>query len=171
MRGVVALLFCALSVAEAQLPSLTPGTRVRVNMRDRSIRVTGAVMSQTSDSLTVGSSGAGWSGLAAGSVTRVRVSQGRSRSAGALRGGKIGGLIGLGLGALLGSMFAGVSLDPYRDLILITAILGSEGAVLGGLIGMAVKAERWRTVYRSSSKVAVGVDAQGRPAIGLNLRF
>jgi molybdopterin-binding protein len=171
MRGVVALLICALSVAEAQLPSLTTGMRVRVNARD-GIEITGTVTTQTADSITVEGSDA----VAASSVTRVRVSQGKSFGGGALRGARKGGLIGLGVGAFLGLVLADFDSSPdleerARFFAGVTGLVGAEGIVLGGLIGMAVRAERWSTVYRSPPKVAVGLDAHGRPAAALAMRF
>lgn len=89
MRRALLLIFLGVPLAGgAQVPTIIPGARVRVETRQTDKRLEGTLMSQTADSLTIASVGAIRTVVPSGSITTIRVSQGKSHGAGAIRGSR-----------------------------------------------------------------------------------
>ncbi len=167
MRHALLLIFLGASQADAQFPSIIPGARVRVEGLNHR-KLEGTLMSQTADSITIAAVGAILTTVASGSLTRVRVSQGKSHGAGAIKGMKIGGGIGLGVGLLAGL----VSPPGERAAIGMSVAGGALGGVIwGAAIGSIVGAAKWTTVYTAPLRIAIGRAENGAMTLGLAMRF
>jgi hypothetical protein len=177
MRRALLLIFLGVPLAGgAQVPTIIPGARVRVESRQIDKNLEGTVMSQTADSVIVASVGAIRTAVASGSITRIRVSQGKSHGAGAIKGIKIGGGIGLGLGVLLGlAIAAGPSTSEYPNpggvAAVVAALYAVSGAMWGAAIGGAVGAEKWTTVYSIPMRISVGRPQRRAPGVSLSITF
>jgi hypothetical protein len=146
--GVGAALLAALLVpatVRAQLPTLQPGLRVRVDARpalDR--RIVGTLMSQTTDTVTLAASATSWHRVPVADVARLDVHMGPSRWRGVARGLVIGTAI-IGGGAMVGSWMA-----TDNDFVFPIA---ATGAGIGALTGFFIGADKWRRVF-SRERVA-----------------
>ena len=150
MRLCFLLLLSLGSMAEAQFMDLLPGSRLRVESRVLPGRIEGTLMSNTGDSLVIAKSGAIHTPVPRGSVTWIRVSEGRSRGAGAAKGAKIGVII------FTGVMAMSITSVDREGLPLAGAMIAGgaiSGAFYGSIIGAIVGAERWKTVYRAPLKL------------------
>ena len=155
MRAVALLLGALSSVVGAQQVHAPVGARVRIETRAPGRTVVGTFVSQTSDSVTVFTRQAPQTVVSSASITRIRVSEGRSHRSGARRGVKIGTVIGVVTGLVI--LGAGVMEDGGDRSLTpggVAAGLGiwvlsgaATGAMYGTLIGGAIGAERWRTTY------------------------
>jgi hypothetical protein len=169
-RHVLSILLLLPAAGEAQVPSLIPGSRVRVESRAFRKELEGTVMAQTADSVTIASVGAVKTVLAHSSIYRVRVSEGKSHGAGAVKGAKIGAGIGGVLGLALG--FAAAEIEGNQALVLpVTMLYASSGALWGLGIGGIVGAEKWTTVHASPLRLAVGRAQSGATTLGLSMTF
>ena len=143
------LLLGASAGAAAQLPSLPVGQRIRVDMDLPRARVAGALISQTDDSLFIAYQNARRS-IESSTIVRISASSGKSRPRGAMRGLKVGAVIGGGLTLLVfgsGYLVASRRADDIPALAGWTVGGTLTGAVYGTLIGAAIGAERWTPVY------------------------
>jgi len=176
-----ALLFICLSATSAavaaQAPTIPPGTRVRIETRERGT-FDGTLMSQTSDSFFVAGPGALRTLVASESVTRLRVSEGRSHARGAVRGMKIGAAVGGGgMALVIGAAFIGsTAKDKYNGESLGMAVgLVASGALVGVMYGAGIGAlfavERWTTVYSNPLRVSFRPAPSGAPGVGVSVRF
>src|SRR3954466_5136400 len=102
LRMTVFLSALVATAARAQVPALASGSRLKVEMTSGQ-KIEGTLMSQTQDSLVIAAGGALITGLPSANVGRISSTLGKSHSAGAIKGTKIGVVIGGGLGVLLGA--------------------------------------------------------------------
>lgn len=94
---VVSCIAIPVRSAHAQMESLIPGVRVRIRAPGSvSGRLTGTVLTRTSDSLSIATESGVPLHLPLSRLTAVEVSRGKSRSMGAMKGA----LWGAGVGAL-----------------------------------------------------------------------
>ncbi len=100
------------------------------------------------------------------SVARLRVSEGRSHSAGLARGITYGAIIGT---SLAGAASLGFIDDEPEAIPFLFAGGAALGTVLGGLVGAVVGAERWTTVYGRGVRVSYRSHANGRLSVGLRI--
>lgn len=172
-----ALLFVLFSIAPAttaaQAPLIPLGSRVRVETQQRG-RVDGTLMSQTEDSIVVAAPGALRTVVVSASIARIRVSEGRSRARGAVRGMKIGAAVGGGSVALVfGAAYIG-STDSNKKitgLLSFVAVGVLEGVMVGAGIGALVGAEAWTTVYSRPIRVGFQSSQSGAPGVGVSITF
>jgi hypothetical protein len=160
-------------VARAQLPDVAPGARVRLDIGRSGTKIEGTVTSQTSDSISVATGSAIWA-LPTASITRVRVSGGKSQLRGAVRGMKIGALVlGGGFGALVAvaALGSGEGASAIPLVALFGGIAAAEGAIIGGLIGGIVGSERWTNVYPNNVGVILRPAGDGTTSLGLSWTF
>jgi hypothetical protein len=152
-------------LSEAQPPTIAPGQRIKVETF-RPSKVSGTMLSQTDDSLFVGHKNAS-QGIEWAAIRRISASNGKSHSEGAWRGIKVGAAAGTGIALVI---FGGAWLVESREvdqLPWVAVFTGAgtiTGVVYGAIIGGAIGAEAWRTVYtRPMPKPA--------PGLGLTFRF
>jgi hypothetical protein len=172
--AVVFLILCGAPAADGQVPSIAPGTRVRLELERPNRKVDGTLMSQTADSIAVATDGSGIWTMPAESVVRIRVGSGKSVMRGAIRGMKIGSLVlGGGFGLLLTAAVAagdgGTDAIPF--LVVYSAIAAAEGAILGAFVGAIVRSEKWTDIYSSHVQLTVRPDRSGRTGVGLSIGF
>jgi hypothetical protein len=149
MRTVTLLLCLVPSIAAAQVPTLAVGSRLRVYQPAVS-RIEGTLMAQTADSLTVASVRATRALIPSARVGRIQVSEGEKASAGALKGAKIGGVLGLAGGLFLAALASDLDSGFRGEDFAVLSVAGMfNGALYGAVIGAVVGAEKWTTVYRS----------------------
>jgi hypothetical protein len=186
MRGILAgtMLMVAGAIAaplDAQV-TLQPGAKVRITAPTAGVeRFQGTVIA-AGDTVDV-ARGDARVRVPAAAVTRLELSRGRSRLAGAARGATWGAGIGLGLGALTtsqrgtyGSGTCRYSLpgecEPYTTgewLAMSTA----SGAIWGALIGAIVGRERWDTIAApgiSRTSISPWIAPDGRVGIVATVR-
>jgi len=155
---------------QAQLPTLSGGTRVKLWLGPDQPKIQGTVFSQTADTLRVASDGA-VRVVPISMIGGVEVGGGRSHSAGAARGAKVGAVIVGGVGVLLCTT-AYESFDGETHPSDIVAIVGAAaltGAFYGAIIGGIIGAEGWTPVY--PVRVAVLLNHPTSRATGLGLSF
>jgi hypothetical protein len=144
---VAALVLLALPFAQAQAGSpLTPGTRVRVTVREAAGARThvGPLRTFDGDALTLNPvDGADHLSLARPSITRIEVSRGRHGNAG--RGVLIGAVLGLAVVALSESACEG-ECEPRDNYGLLVAGATVGGAITGAGVGALMKSERWEAL-------------------------
>jgi hypothetical protein len=144
LRGVgafIALLLTALTPADvdAQLPTLQPGLRVRVDARPVvARRVVGTLMLQTQDTLVVASSASEWHRVPIAVVASLDVHMGRSRRSGLRRG------LLLGAGIIGGGVLIGGGLATDDDFVFPVALTGTS---IGALAGFFIGSDRWLRVF------------------------
>lgn len=155
MRFCIAVLVCVASVAEGQVAELLPGSRLRVQSSAIPRRVEGTLMSHEGSSLIIAASGALRTNVPISSITQVRVSQGKSHGAGAVKGMKVGAIVGSVVGLLVVASYGngGASANPVGDLVGFATTMALGGAMYGLPIGAIVGAERWTTVYQPPLKL------------------
>jgi hypothetical protein len=165
--SVILLLVCLPDAAAAQqLPTMSPGTRVRIWTAPDVVPLTGKVVQQTANSLTVSPEGAEALALVDRSaITRLDVGHRRSRGKNALYGALICGA----LGALVGAAGASENSFLWNDRTEGALFFGMVSAPLGALFGLASKPgpERWSTSYVRPATRPVMSSAQLR----FTLRF
>jgi len=142
-------LMLPLAPAGAQSGALEPGTRVRVEApRCVPYPVEGTIVSRRGDALRIERSRGNAVTVPIATLTRVEVSRGRSRLAGALRGGLWGAAAGLGVGVVSvvasNGCVGDCSDEPSdREYLLATP---AAGALLGAGVGALIGRERWERV-------------------------
>ena len=144
-------LLCAVPV-EAQMPELLPGSRLRVEAHAVGSRLEGTLMSRDTTGLVIAASGMLRTVVPTASLTRVQVSMGRSRSAGAWKGARIGASVMAALGGVMVLSYAGAGVDAGgAAAFLVQSAMG--GAMWGAVIGGFVGAEKWTTVYQTPRRL------------------
>lgn len=167
--ALLLLAFSALvrGVAAQDTLAIDRGERVRLTLGPGGNTVVGVLVSQDCDSLRLQPGpDSPPIALARAGVTRAEASLGSYGHAGS------GALVGLVFGGALGAV-AGASCDgdfvcpgPGGGAL----VLGGTGLVLGALIGVFVRGERWERVY--PAQVAVSFVPLSRGAgVGVSLRF
>ena len=187
---VAILAFVPLTSATAQVqrPPIEPGMRVRIShecgtrtlyggatpIDCRTDKGTLAVLTADSIVLRVGEPATQLAVLLA-SVNRLEVVRGRKSNA------ATGAGIGLVVGIVAGAVFGYASFEecvsfcigPGREgvAILVATIFGLGGAVVGTLIGSAVKTDRWQEVPLDRLRLQVAPQRDGRFGLGLSVSF
>lgn len=171
-----ALLFCLSlsSVGAAQLPVISPGALVRVEVLETHKKLTGTLMAQEADSLTIAAPGA--TTVQTTSIKRIRLSEGRSRGRGAIHGAKIGAVVVGGGFALLFIGAYALSSEPNKSGLapwvgVALVVGGIEGALIGGIIGAARGGEKWSTIYTNPAGSKGSVGTSRATGMGLSLAF
>jgi len=147
------------------------GSRVRLEAPGVVARRTvGNVISRTADTLTIAGFDSPPVAVPIAGITRLDVSRGDSRVAGALHGIKWGAPIGLGLGALMVALADDCrtcSNQPSAGAAI--ADLGIAGAGIGAIAGAIAQHEQWSPVTLSPR---VSFDAGApRGVLALRARF
>lgn len=152
MRFLILTLLLLASPADAQLADLLPGSRLRVESTALPSRIEGTLMSHEGAALVIAHSGALRTIVPTPSVTRVRVSHGKSHATGAVKGIKVGAIVGGVVTALLVFSMAGMDTDG-EDIVGLGSSMAMAGASYGAIIGVIVGAEKWTTVYQTPYKL------------------
>jgi hypothetical protein len=129
--------------AAAQMVDVVPGMRIRVTAAGVASRIEGTVATRTADSIVVVTPEPAQYHIAMASISSLDVSQGRTRSYGAMKGALWGGGI-LCVLALPLSWDSSKSSHPDPVAILATQTVG--GAIIGAGIGALVRAEEWTSL-------------------------
>ncbi len=173
MRSLIALL-AVLSVATPPSVSLgqktselTPSDKVRVYRRDlpraawgrRGPHTSGTVVAFTTDSLAIATDEGATVTLPVGSIAAIEVRKGTRSNW--LKGMAAGAVIGAGAGLAFGlagnfeteGCYTGFALEPttacqdtWISVLGTTGIGAAGGALLGAIIGAAIKTDRWEEV-------------------------
>ena len=170
MLAAIALVgACALN---AQVPTLSGGTRVRLWTRGSGGAITGGVFSQTGDTIRIASNEVVHI-VPTASIARMDVGTGRSRGAGAIRGIKIGALAMGAFGLVVGSTayFADSSGGNYGTVLGFVGLSAYSGALWGAIIGAIVGTERFATAYSEHTALRIEPVTGGKRQIGLAVRF
>ena len=167
--GLVAVLP---STSAAQLKTIPSGTRVRIES-DGALAVTGKLVEQTADSIIVTVHQAR-SALPVAAISRLRMSEGRSRTEGANRGMKIGAItLATSTALIMGTAYLTDSSEDKDPALLLAFIPmgGMVGALYGTVIGFVIGRERWTTVYLRPVNVELEPMPGGRFGVGAKIRF
>lgn len=128
------------------------------------------VISRTSDTLTVASPNASPIAVPTSRITRLEVSRGDSRTAGALHGMKWGIPIGVGFGVLGLALIDDCETcgsPPNRGAII--PAFAASGALYGAIIGALVQHEQWAP-FALKPRVSLDPRTQ-RGTLALSARF
>ena len=171
-RSLLFILSCCVPASIAgQATAIPLGARVQVETHDEA-SITGTLMSQTEDSVIVATPEAPRVVASWESVARVQVSDGRTRTRGAVRGMKVGAAVGGGIIAItFGVAFLGARDANVGDLFAYVGSGAVVGAVYGAAIGSLVRAERWTTVYAGPTQVSFLPTLSGVPGVAGSIRF
>ena len=160
------LLFLAvapLSVGNAQdSRPVEPGARLRVTRTTGAEPVVGNLASWEGEQLILEVGGRRLT-LAAGSITKLEASSGQKSNA----------LLGLGIGAVVGAIGGVVYCKNAvcDQEAKAAAIFSLPGALIGVLMGAAIKTEKWEEVPLDQFRVSFVPQRDGRFAIGLSVAF
>ena len=167
-----ALLAAALPVPVAAIsaqepPQVEPGARVRVTAADNAIRNrVGTLRELNADSIVLEDGLM----LPLASVTRLELSRGRT--ANQTPGIVVGFLAGATIGAVWGASAAREIDESATAVTLLAAGIGSAlGAVIGGIVGLGIRTDRWEEVPLHRLRVNPTPQPGGRLALGLSVRF
>lgn len=149
MRFVLAVTLSGAAVrpAVAQIDSLRPGMRLRVERRGDSV-LDGRLAALTDDSLTLTLADSSRSAVAWRDVFRVRVDRGpASVGRRGMRGAAVGVVVGLAAGFTAGVKECETGLFTKGQCEAASAIGGAVGGfILGFVVGAAIPGERWETL-------------------------
>jgi len=173
---------CTAALSLAVIPFTAPsalgqepavGERIRVRTTSNIPQVVGTLETRESDYLVVRTTESGPMNIAWADISRLQVSRGTKSNAGK------GALIGAGVG--LGSATAltiGVCSSPDADcsedggaIVLGFTMFVGGGALVGALIGLVARSERWVDVPPDRWQIEVAPDPNGGVAVGVNLRL
>jgi hypothetical protein len=146
MRGarsfrLVATAAIAPALAPAQVPEIQPGVRIRLIAAPvTGNRMVGTVMAWSGDTLTLASSAESLRRVRKGDIRRIEVSRGPSRIAGALQGILMLGIVPGAL-TLVATLPQGLEPEKYG------ASVAVVGSVIGGVVGLVLRSERWERVF------------------------
>lgn len=169
MRALLLMLLAVPVVARAQLVSVTPGARVRVDAPSISTKLMkGTLVATSAETLLVDvptrNGGTAteqtkrWA-IPTQSLRQLDVSSGQSHANGAKRGAKTGLLIGVlytaaALATEAGSGYASEGQWGAGTALAFGAAFTVASTTLGAAIGSAFSVERWKRVYSSASQRA-----------------
>lgn len=164
---VLALLMTLPLAQATPVSPLTPGTRVRVTVREASGErtVTGPLRTFDSQALTLTSNGARHVSLPRSTITKIEVSRGHRRRVG--EGALVGAVAGLAVFALIEASCTG-ECEPAENRAALAAGAVAVGAVAGAGVGALARSERWEPVPWAVSGPR---STRLRPALSLSLRF
>ena len=156
----------------AQIPTLSGGTRVRLWKRGAGAAISGRVFSQTGDTIRIASNEVVHT-VPTASIARIDVGSGRSRGAGAIRGARIGALTmgGFCLVVCSAAYLADSSAGDFGSLAGFVGLSAYSGALWGAIIGAIVGTERFATAYSEHVALRIEPVTGGKRQIGLALRF
>jgi hypothetical protein len=174
MRKMMLMLTLFAAAAGAQVPALATGSRLKIELTNHR-RVEGTLLSQTADSLVIAADGARITPLPSSGVGRVKSTLGKSHGAGAIKGTKIGLVVGGAFGALLGLAVMNddsytYDFDKNAAPVVFGAVGAVEGAFYGVIIGAIAGAQDWKTVYERPYRVTLAPDHSG-VRLGLSRAF
>jgi hypothetical protein len=199
MRSIGLVLSFALPMATLHAQSVAPdsGARVRIHVTDaqKSRVVTGTLLSQDADSVTLleeartdpvaassrfGPPGSRVTGgrrisILRPQISRLEVSTGRHSSAGA--GALIGGVIGVTGGTVLGVANLCSSSDSFLcfespgQVVALAVVTGILGAGIGAIAGAFVHHEKWVTASGGSRASMIILPSEQGAALGLSITF
>ena len=182
MRTITIALVAAMlgpgAALEAQTAPLSPGARVRVTTSGPSpSRQVGSVLELREDSLVIRPDGRADSlAIPLARVTDIELSRGL-RTQGR-RGLGVGFLVGAGAGVLIGLTDgddppgAFFSFSAEEKALMAGSMLGVAGAVVGGLVGLVSRTEKWSRVPLGAATGRVGVAPRpGGVGLSVSLRF
>ena len=161
------LLFLAvapLSVGNAQdARPVEPGARLRVTRTADAEPVVGVLASLEGERLILDIGEGRRLTLAAGSITKLEASSGQKSNA----------LLGLGIGAVVGAIGGVVYCKNAvcDQEAKAAAIFSLPGALIGVLIGAAIKTEKWEEVPLDQLRVSFVPQRDGRFGLGLSVAF
>jgi hypothetical protein len=169
---LVAFLAVSLHPLAAQEPSIQPGTRVRVKAPTLFSRPFVGTLESVRDSIVLvrGNEAMPATQIRLSQIERVEVSQGKKSNAGrgAIAGFLVGAAAGAGFGISACSGGGGCADVGTGTVALFTGAIGAGGGtLLGALIGLGSKSERWEEVSRERFRVGMTFN-EGR---GVGLRF
>jgi hypothetical protein len=158
------------SAASASAQATTPASNDRVRLVAPGVvdgRLTGTVVTASAEAVDIRGGDGTVRSVPRSSITRLEVSRGRSRAAGALKGG----LWGTGAGVALALANAGFSdggcdenagdcVSTFAGIVTWTAL----GTGLGTVIGFGIGSERWQRL-----PVGVSFLPRGRRGLGLSV--
>jgi hypothetical protein len=154
---------------------VSPGERVR--FRAASVgdgRQQGTVVEQDASALTIKlKAGGDPIRVPLDAFERIEVARGQRRHfwTGAAVGFVPGFAFGFLVGSALGCDDQGPDCNAFGDALALGAILGAGTAVVGGLVGLLVKSDRWERVPTSRVKVTVLPLPRRGVAIGVSVGF
>ena len=165
------------SPPSATEPDVAPGTRVRVTVPGQARRV-GTVVALTGDTLVARWERGEPRGVPLSQLSRLEVSRGLHerpwRGAG----------IGLALGATVGVVIGAATYEgcegrancmelggPGTNAVAAGLVIGTGGAVVGGLLGAVRRTEKWQTVGLERVRVGAAAPRGGRAGVGVALSF
>ena len=156
----------------AQIPTLSGGTRVRLWTRGAGAAISGRVFSQTGDTIRIASNEVVHT-VPTASIARIDVGSGRSRGAGAIRGARIGALSlgGFCLVVCGGAYLADTDHNNFGDFVVFVGAFAYSGAFYGAIIGAIAGTERYATAYPDRVALRIAPVTGGKRQIGLALRF
>ena len=161
---VVVLAVTPLTDIRAQdSPPVEPGARLRVTRTTGAEPVVGVLASLEGERLILDIGEGRRLTLAAGSITKLEASSGQKSNA----------LLGLGIGAVVGAIGGVVYCENAvcDQKAKAAAIFSLPGALIGVLIGAAIKTEKWEEVPLDQLRVSFGPQRGGRFAFGLSVAF
>ena len=166
MNKALFTFLCTFPVILAAQPSaIAIGRRVHIETVGQK-PIAGTLIAQTADGLVIVGPLGERTPVTTAALTRIRVSEGRSRSRGALVGLGYGSLI---VGGGLGGMVALSDEPEWAPLVAVVA--GLYGGVLGAGIGAIIGREQWTAVSLSPPRVSVRIAPRNVPGVGLSVSF
>ena len=160
------------SLPAQEVLAVSPGQRVKVRSPDA--RGVFVVQSAAADTLVLAASSGETRAVPIASISQFEVSAGeRTRLGGFARGAGFGLLIGAGVGGAWGladgdddcaeASWCFIEFSAAEKAMLGGAVLGSLGAIIGGVFGVANPGEHWRRV--PLRRVAVAPSSGGFAAV------
>ena len=171
------LLLPTVLTAQRQPIALQPGDQVRITAPSQNLtRQRGTLLEKRADTLVVGLAVGGAlteprSRLLVpfGAITQLDVSVGRK---GHLPQGLLLGSVGGGsIGALAGTQVDCSGYEQGLCMAYLGAIGAGVGAILGGVIGAAIRTERWTEVRIDRARLSIGAVSEYRLGLGLAFPF
>jgi len=158
--------------ARGQLPVISGGTHVKLWLGPDQPRIKGTLFSQTVDTVRVTSDGE-VRVIPTSMIGGVEVGGGRSHTAGAWRGAKIGAMILGGAGAVIfGSSYAAYEGKKQPgDLAAVVVASALSGAFYGAIIGAIAGSEAWTPVYPARVAVSLARPTPNATSVGLSFKF
>jgi hypothetical protein len=173
--GTIALLLSPV-VAWSQEPlAIVPGSRIRITEAGSSKPRSGTVVTAGRDTVVLRlDKGGETATFSLARISGLEVSGGRKGHVAA--GVGLGFLAGVGIGALLGAVFAPESASNSEEgtypYVGIGAVIGAgAGMLLGGVVGGAHKSDRWEAVPSSRWQLSTLPTGPGGFSLALSVRF
>lgn len=172
--GTIALLLSPVVAWSQEPPAIVPGSRIRIAEPGSKPR-SGTVVTAGADTVVLRlDSGGETTAFSLARISGLEVSRGRKGHVAA--GVGLGFLAGVGIGALLGAVFAPESASNSEEGIYpyvgIGAVVGAgAGMLVGGVVGARLKSDKWEAVPSSRWRVSTLPTGPGGFALALSVRF